>query len=69
MILTLALFAGLSFTEEVVVHEPIVIQATDARFIRVRDNRRRVRLVLRRRLVREPVIIVEEVVQEKVKDE
>ncbi len=65
----LLLFAGITITERVEPIEPIVVQATDARFIRLRDNRRRVRLVLRRRLVREPVIIVEEVVQEKVKDE
>lgn len=65
----LLLFAGITITERAEPLEPIVIQATDARFIRVRDNRRRVRFVLRRRLVREPVIIVEEVVQEKVKDE
>jgi hypothetical protein len=61
MILALALFAGLSFTEEVVVHEPIILQSDDVRFARIRNLPGRTRIVLRRPRFRKPVVVVEQI--------
>lgn len=47
MIFSLLLLAGISVTEQVVKHDPVVIQADDVRFSRIRANPRRVRVVLR----------------------
>ena len=65
MIYTLLLFAGISITEKVVTHDPIVIQADDVCYARLRANPRRVRVVLRRPRWSSRVVLIEQEATEK----